>query len=446
MVLALAALGACSSVPHSNAPETRAHAMPEPDSVLVDVTVIDGTGAPGKPHQTIEITDGRITAIHPSTPGDSATIEVAGAFVTPGLMDAHVHLPEDSDDLRAALAGMLDTGITSVREMMAFRPDFADSVKADSTRFPRVYWSAFWNGRTLMDDPRIRNRYARLGDVPWLLAVTDATDLAAEARVAHERGVTGIKTVSDLPPGVVAEIGKVAHAEGLKYWSHAVVFPTRPSQVVASGVDVISHAAFFVWEVPAEMPRTYNKPHPWNIFGPPAPYATVAYDDRAIVAVLDSMRKRGVILDPTLTIMTLLGDEARTWAVNLTRLAHEKGIPIVTGTDTFLLFDEIEALVNDVGFTPLEAIASATSVGAAAVGVEEDFGTVEVGKVADLAIYPADPSNDITVLRHPSRVIKGGRLVRSWPGSATGLEHAAGSGDFCTMWMRRRMTHTSATR
>src|SRR5690606_10349632 len=104
------------------------------------------------------------------------------------------------------------------------------------------------------------------------------------------------------------------------------------------------HAAFFVWEVPDTMPLTYNEPHPWNIFGPPAPYATVAFDDPAIVAVLDSMRARQVILDPTLTIMTLLSDEARTWAVNLTRLAHEKGIAIVTGTDTFLLFDEIEAL------------------------------------------------------------------------------------------------------
>lgn len=389
-----------------------AAATPKPDNVLVDVTVIDGTGAPAKPHQTIEITNGRITALHPSTPDDSATIDVGGTFVTPGLMDAHVHLSDDLDDLRAELDSMLSMGITAVREMMAFRPDFADSARLDSTRFPRVYWSAFWNGQTLMDDPRVRDRYARLGDVPWLLAVNDSTDLAAQARAAHKRGVTGIKTVSDLPPELVHRIGQVAHDEGLKYWSHAVVFPTRPSQVVASGVDVISHAAFFVWEVPATMPKTYNKPHPWNIFGPPAPYATVSYNDPAIVAVLDSMRARGVILDPTLTIMTVLSDEARTWAVNLTKLAHEKGIPIVTGTDTFLLYDEIEALVNDVGFTPLEAIASATSVGAATVGVEKDFGTVEVGKMADLVVYRSDPSVDITALRHPSRVIKQGRVVR----------------------------------
>lgn len=389
-------------------------ARPEPDYVLVDVTVIDGSGALPKPSQTIEITDGRITAIRPSVQGDAATLDVAGSFVTPGLIDAHVHLSQDWGRLSAALDSMLSMGITSVREMATFLPDFADSLAVtDFTRFPRLYWSAFWNGPTLMDDPRIRDRYAGLGDVPWLLAVTDTTDIPAEARGARDSGVTGIKVVSDLGPSLLQAIAESAHAAGLQFWSHAVVFPTRPSAVVASGADVISHAAFFVWEVPAEMPTTYNDPHPWNIFGPPAPYATVSYDDPAIVTVLETMRSRGVILDPTITLMTLLGEEAWTWAVNLTRLAHEMGIPIATGTDTFLLFDEIDALVNDVGLSPLEAIASATSVGAAAIGVDEDLGSVEVGKMADLVVYPADPSADISVLRRPSHVIRGGQLVRT---------------------------------
>lgn len=385
-----------------------------PDEVMVNVTLIDGTGAAPQPGQTIEISDGRITAIRPTRPSDSATIDVAGSFVTPGLIDVHVHLPPTDSMVRPFLDSLLITGITSVREMAKFMPELADSIaEADFTPFPRVYWSALWNGRTLMDDPRIRGRYARLGDVPWLHAVTDTTDIAAQLRAARDRGVSGVKMISDLEPSVVQAITRAAHAAGLQVWSHAVVFPTKPSSVVASGVDVISHAAFFVWEVPAETPPTYNGPHPWSIFGPPAPYATVSYDDPAIVDVLESMRSRGVILDPTITLMTLLGEEPRTWAVNLTRLAHEMGIPIATGTDTFLLFDEIEALVNDVGLTPLEALASATSVGAAAIGAENDIGTVEVGKVADLVVYPADPSADITALRRPAHVLKGGRSVQT---------------------------------
>lgn len=96
---------------------------------------------------------------------------------------------------------------------------------------------------------------------------------------------------------------------------------------------------------------------------PPAPYGTVAPDDARIVAVLESMRDRGGILEPTISVMRYLSEEARAWAIDLTRLAHEMDIPISTGTDAALLVDEIEALVRDVGLGPLQAVESATSVG-----------------------------------------------------------------------------------
>jgi imidazolonepropionase-like amidohydrolase len=410
MALSMLAVGVSCAGPDSAS-------VSRPDQVLVGVTVIDGTGAAPRANQTIEIRDGRLAAVRPTEPGDRATLDVAGSFVTPGLIDVHVHLPTDRDRLGAALDSMLSLGITSAREMASFSPDHAEFLaEADSTRFTRLYWSAFWTGPTfLRDDPRVRDRYAGVGHVPWMLALTDTSDLAAAARGARESGVTGIKILSDLDAPLVRAIAAAARAEGLRVWSHAVVFPTKPSDVAASGVDVISHAAFFVWEGPAELPPTYNGPHAWNVFGPPAPYGTISPDDPSVVAVLATLRERGVILDPTLTLMTILSEESRTWAVNLTRLAHEMGIPIATGTDTFSLFDEIEALVNDVGLTPLEALASATSVGAAVIGVDRDFGSVEVGKVADLVVYPADPSVDITALRHPSHVIRGGQVVRLQP-------------------------------
>ena len=46
------------------------------------------------------------------------------------------------------------------------------------------------------------------------------------------------------------------------------------------------------------------------------------------------------------------------------------------------------------------------------IGVADDFGSVEVGKVADLVVYENDPSADITVLRRPLFVIRGGKVVR----------------------------------
>lgn len=390
-------------------------AEPEPDMVLADVTVVDGTGAAPEPGRTIEITGGRITAIRASAPGDSGTVDAAGSFVAPGLIDSHVHLPDDPDVIRAALDSMLSLGITAGREMACCAPDYVEALsRTDSTELTRLYWSAFWAGPPFMaTDLRLRDRHAEAGDVPWLRTVTDTTDLAAAVRGARESGATAIKIYSNVDPPLVREIARAAGEAGLGVWSHAAVFPTRPSEVVASGVEVISHAAFLVWEVPDELPTTYNGGHEWNAFGPPAPYATVSADDPRIVAVLEAMRERGAILDPTISVMGYLGEEARSWAIEATRQALEMGIPITTGTDSRLLFEEIEALVFEVGLSPLEAIRSATFVGATAIGVEDDLGTIEVGKVADLVLYPADPTRDITVLRRPSHVVRGGRLVRS---------------------------------
>lgn len=399
----LAVIVSCAN--SDEAPVTR------PEHVLVGITVIDGTGNAPQHGQTIEITNERISAIRPTVPGEEGTVDVAGSFVTPGLIDAHVHLPRDR--MGAALDSMLSLGITSTRQMSA-SPDPSQFLSdADSSQFTRLYRSAYWAGPTYMrSDLRVRDDYAAAGRDPLLLAVTDTTNFEASLGEAREHGVIGIKIYSDLEPELVRAVSSSARDAGMRVWSHAVVFPSKPSVVAASGVQVISHAAFFVWEGSAELPPTYNGSHPWSPFGPPAPYETVSHDDPAIVAVLETVRDRGVILDPTITVMSFLSEQSRLWAVELTRLAHEMGIPIATGTDAALLFDEIEALVNDVGMTPLEALASATSVGAAAIGVDNDFGSLEVGKVADLVVYPGDPSVDITALRRPSHVFRGGRLVR----------------------------------
>ncbi len=386
---------------------------PEPDLVLTDVTVIDGTGAAPQPNRTVEITNGRITAVRETLPADSATLDAAGSFVVPGLIDAHVHFPADREALRAALDSLLSRGITSALDMACCAADYADFfAEVDSTEVARLYWSAFWAGPPFLEvDRRLRDRYAETGPVPWLLTVTDTTNVEAALRDARASGVTGVKIYSNMEPSLVRRVARTARDSGLRVWSHAVVFPTRPSEVVESGVDGISHAAFLVWEAAAELPTTYNGGHPWNPFGPPAPYGSVSPDDPRIVAVLEAMHDREVILDPTISVMGYLSAEARTWAIDLTRSAHRMGIPISTGTDHALLFDEIEALVHEVGLSPLEAIRSATSVGAAAIGAEEELGSIEVGKVADLVVYAADPSADITALRRPSYVIKGGRLV-----------------------------------
>jgi hypothetical protein len=76
--------------------------------------------------------------------------------------------------------------------------------------------------------------------------------------------------------------------------------PVRPSEVVAADVDVMSHAALFVWEGASTLSGHYDNPHPFNTFGPPAPYGQVAPRDPRVIQVLETIRSRGIILDPTM--------------------------------------------------------------------------------------------------------------------------------------------------
>ena len=93
--------------------------------VLAHVTVIDGTGAPAKPDQTIVLRGETIAEVFPSAarppPPGAVQLDLTGRYVIPGLIDTHVHLATDPSggDRRAAveqrLRNALHGGVTSVR-------------------------------------------------------------------------------------------------------------------------------------------------------------------------------------------------------------------------------------------------------------------------------------------------------------------------------------------
>jgi imidazolonepropionase-like amidohydrolase len=391
-----------------------------PDLVLANVTILDGRGGTPVPSRTLEIRGGRISRIRPARSTEPSSLPVAGRFVIPGLFDSHMHLGQNAATLTQILDSLLRAGVTSVREMACcanlYQPFDSET---DSTPTPRLFYSAFLADSVFFAvDPRV-SATPGAGKLPWLLGVDASTDLAAAVRSARATGVTGVKIYSNLDAKLVAAITTAAHAGGLQVWSHPVVFPTRPSLVVNAGVDVISHANLLVWEGADTLPSDYDKGHPFNAFGPPAPYSSVPPDAPSVIAVLDAIRHRGVILDATVsTIRGAVSEAAFTWATRVTALAHRKGIPIAAGTDRQHFVDgypavlaELEVLVKDVGLTPLEALTAATRNGARVVGRDSTLGSVEEGKVADLVVLESDPSVDIRHLRSVLHVIKGGRLV-----------------------------------
>ncbi|GAG04508.1 unnamed protein product [marine sediment metagenome] len=98
--------------------------------------------------------------------------------------------------------------------------------------------------------------------------------------------------------------------------------------------------------------------------------------------------------------------------------ARSAGVKMMAGTDVpttgtffgFSLHDELALLVETYGMTPMEALASATAIPAAFMGMDAEAGTIEAGKWADLVLLDADPLADIRNTRRIDTVIADGRL------------------------------------
>jgi imidazolonepropionase-like amidohydrolase len=101
---------------------------------------------------------------------------------------------------------------------------------------------------------------------------------------------------------------------------------------------------------------------------------------------------------------------------NLKRV-HDAGIVVAMGTDAGnpltlhgpSVYSEMEAMQAS-GLTPMQVLVASTSGGAQAMGLQDEIGTLEKGRVADLLVLSADPASDIANMRRLRRVMRGGVL------------------------------------
>jgi imidazolonepropionase-like amidohydrolase/ketosteroid isomerase-like protein len=418
---------------------------------LVNVTVIDGNGGPPKPRMTLVISGDYIADMFATgskkLPDGAQVMDMSNHYVIPGLIDSHYHFmlglrsKEAEEALRRyAFLG----GVTTVRDMAGDAIALAELARLASDKAvqsPRVYYSALMAGAThLLNDKRVDavSHGRPRGEAPWVKAITPQTDIAKAVREAKATGATGIKIYTDLTPEMVATLTAEAHKQGLKVWSHAAIYPGRPSDAVRAGVDVISHSNLIIVEAMDKVPPRYSGSYPL------LDYNSYGVESKAVSALLQLMLERGTFLDPTLVVTSRLEktepgnifqDPARMaeWSYQFTTRAHIRKIPIVVGTDVNEsptthdfpnIHAEMELLVTKVGLTPLEAITAATRNGAQVLGISKSFGTIAPGKVADMVVLSADPSADIRNTTKIVYVIKGGKLHKR--DSATALK---GSGD-----------------
>lgn len=403
--------------------------------ILTDVTVIDGLGGKPQPNMTLVISSGRIVDFFSSgkkpLPAGATVMNLSGRYVIPGLIDSHYHFTLGSRTKqqeallhRFAFLG----GVTSVRDMagdaIALK-ELAQSAADGNVQCPRVYFSALMSGATHILNDRRADQVSRgkpRGEVPWARSITSDTDIPRVVAEAKATGATGIKLYTDLTPEIVNRVTAEAHKQGLKVWSHAAIYPGRPSDAVKAGVDAISHTKLIVSEGMHHVPQRYAGSYKL------LDYNSVDIASKEISNLLRLMLEKGTFLDPTLLVTSRLektepGEIFRDpkqmadWSYLITLRAHIRRIPIVAGTDVYEnpvsrdfpnIHSEMELLVSKVGLTPLEAITAATRNGAQLLGVSDSYGTIAEGKVADLVVLSADPSSDIRNTTSIEYVIKGG--------------------------------------
>jgi imidazolonepropionase-like amidohydrolase len=415
-----------------------APAQPAAETVaLTHATVIDGTGAAPMADSVVLIRSGRIAAVYPAgsrpVPNGARVEDLAGKWVIPGLIDAHVHLPSGNGDVeryRGLLGRLLLDGVTGLRDMagdarvLAY---LAREARLDAPGWPDIYYSALMAGPAFFyQDSRVpdASRGVMLGSAPWMRAVDETTNIRMAVAEAKGTGATGVKLYANLPAALVKEIAAEAHRHGLLVWTHATVFPAKPSDAVAAGATTLSHTAYLVWEAAPHVPADYRS----RAFGD---FTHIRPDDPKIGALLEQMKEHGTILDATLRVFQqgtehspdAFGKGILPWIYSVTRAAHNAGVLVDAGTDSQGLasggqdagpavVDEMVLLVEQCGFTPEAAIQAATEVSAMAVGLAAERGTIAAGMLADLVVLSADPTADVRNVRKIVEVMKDGRVFR----------------------------------
>ena len=402
---------------------------------LTEVRVVDVAGGTVGPPTAVPVERGTIAAIG-SAPSGLSLIDAGGAFVTPGLWDMHVHSFMATPQLSHAL--MLASGVTSVRDMMscpsppdplvaciADKRGWSTEAEAGARTAPRYVGLAsfYFNSPDLTPtEVRTRARRYRAQGVDALKVYNDLSRPAYRALTDEARRL-GLPVVGHLPRSVSLE---EAIGRGQRSFEHARIFTDAcggPPPPRASGPE--RTAAILSATRPAQCDRLMRRMAAAGVALVPT-HITRQEDARAHEGFdpglewLDPLSRWAWRDDQAATVAAYPGPEGAALlrryhgrGLALTRAAHRRGVTVLVGTDALpagpRYHDELALLVG-AGLTPAETLRAATLSAARFAGRDGRFGTVEVGKTADLLLASRDPLADIGTLRSPRGLIFAGRF------------------------------------
>jgi imidazolonepropionase-like amidohydrolase len=393
---------------------------------LTDVNIIDADHRSPLNHQTVLILNGRIRSIFKTDsqpiPDTAVIITLKGKFLLPGLIDSHVHMATDPSgiDNRAhtidALKRMLYSGVTTVRDMAGDARVLAGlsrEAQLGEIASPDIYYSALMAGPVFFKDARTATSTNGEvpGNMPFMQAITDTTNLVLAVARAKGSGASGIKLYANLSARLVTNIVAQANKQNMNVWGHAWLQQAIPSDLVNAGVTSISHAPLLVREIKGDIPSG------WKTLS----HSSKFWDDATpdLTGLFNLMKAHHTTLDATLLTYKKWADSDTTarWTYEvgkrITARAYKTGVTICAGTDDDqeqFVQDEMRLLVSDAGFLPIDAIIAATRHSAIALLLEKDRGTVDTGKLADLLILNKNPLTNIDNIKSVYMVIKNGSV------------------------------------
>jgi len=425
---------------------------PDRPIVLRGATLIDGSGGAPRNGAVIVIEGERVRAVGgpgTSVPADATILDLAGKFVIPGLVESHSHYEEWMGEL------FLNHGVTSTMSVGGNWGEKKEASQRAGFRMPRLYDTA--------GDPRLNRsmtqEQVRAAVAEWLQRKPDFARMPTfdegwenvyqwATDEIHRAGLMAFGHTENAPASVRAGQDVVEHIWGYlipgmsaeehegfqkgKYlhWASFIRDWPRLEQVIRETVDrgayinptlqyelgsLSSHAA----RHEEEIYQAYRDPFLMAYF-PQSVSDSLLQKQRQIRNF--SSKYESLVLHSRLTSEEM-NEYRRGYGLvgEFLKRFVQAGGKIQAGTDTVSggtpglgLHHEMEMLV-ELGLTPMQALQSATSWGAAIVygrsGRQPEIGTIREGGLADLLILSANPLDDIRNTRKIDRIMKGGQFV-----------------------------------
>jgi imidazolonepropionase-like amidohydrolase len=419
--------------------------------VLNNVTVVDVRTGALQPEQTVILERNHVASAGPSksakVPRNAPSVNCRGLFLIPGLWDMHVHLVFGDwfpDAQEISLPLFVANGVTGVRDMgseLDIVQGWRNEIEAGRLIGPRIYTSG-----PMLDGPKPR--------FPSSLAITTPEDAHRAVADLKRQGADFIKLQSLIPREAVFAIAEEAKKQEIAFEGH-VPDAVRASEMSAAGMKSFEHLiGIFEGSSPAEEDFLKGNKTEGRFLA--------TYDPERAASLAEILGKNQTWQCPTLVWErggnlidasdfskdTRVKYVPRSWKnktwkrftdeitqgygaddlatrkkfvekeLEVVGILHKTGVPFLADTPAgvhifpgYSLHEELQRFVA-AGFTPLEALQTATINPARFFGMEDQAGTVEKGKFADLVLLSANPLEDIANTQKIAGVIVNGQYFR----------------------------------